>query len=105
MADVAAGPDRPATGPVAKDLARSSAASGRARPGQAGLGQGLWPFPNRTLGTRRTIILSAGRDRFPGMALFAFIVVVEHRALGAGDLRAAITIGLESVFADQRADP
>ena len=43
--------------------------------------------------------------RLPEFALLALIVVVKERARGAGDLRAAVTIGLEAVFADQRADP
>src|SRR2546423_9139430 len=107
MADVAAGPDRPATGPVAKDLARSAPACGRARLGQAGFGQGLRPFPNRTIPNRtiRAIVGIALGHRLVGAALLAFIVVVEHRALGAGDPCAAITIGLEAVLADQRTDP
>src|SRR6266704_5104609 len=109
MADVTAGPDRPATALTANDLARSpSPAGGGAGLRHAGAGQGgrrLRPFPNRPFGTHGAIILFAGRDRLPGAALLAFIVVVEHRALGAGDPCTAVAIGPEAAFADQRTDP
>src|SRR5437588_7800189 len=94
IVDAAALPDRPATARVANDLARSpSPAGGGARLGHAGAGQGGQRLrPNRTLGTRRPNILFAGRDRLPGAAFLAFIVVVEDRALGAGDLRTAVAV-------------
>src|SRR5438270_7084834 len=97
IVDAAALPDRPATARVANDLAPAST-GGCARLGQAGPGQRLRPFPNRTLGTRRPIILFAGRDRLPGAAFLAFIVVVEDRALGAGDLRTAVAVDPETVL-------
>src|SRR3954466_16126587 len=101
MADVAAGPDLPATALVANDLAGSAATCGCAWPGRDRPGRHLRPLPNRTLGTHRAIILFAARDRLPGAALLAFIVVVEHRAFGAGDPCAAVAIGLEATLADQ----
>src|SRR5260370_6063898 len=44
-------------------------------------------------------------DRLLLAPLLAFIVIAQERAFGAGDLAAAVAIGLETVFADQRADP
>src|ERR1700682_707623 len=44
-------------------------------------------------------------DRLLLAPLLAFIVVVQERALAAGDLAAAVAIGLKTVLADQRTDP
>jgi hypothetical protein len=54
---------------------------------------------------RRTVIGIALGDRLFLTPLFAFIVVVEERAFGAGDLAAAVAIGLVAVLAEQRTDP
>src|SRR5438045_8456259 len=74
IVDAAALPDRPATARDANDLARSpSPAGGGARLGHDGAGQGGQRLrQNRTLGTRRPIMLFEGRARLASPAILAF---------------------------------
>lgn len=55
--------------------------------------------------TRPATLDVALGNRLFGPTLLAFIVVVEERAFGTDDLGAALALGPESVFADQRAYP
>src|SRR5712692_1573162 len=91
--------DRPATAAIAHDLARCM------WPGHAGLRHE--PLPNRAIGAIVTIVailtVAPGRRCFRA-PLFAFIVVIEERALPADDFATAVAIGLEAVLADHRTD-
>src|SRR5216683_89253 len=63
---------------------------------------GARPFPSRAIAPHVELAPRGMRLR---ASLLAFIVVVEERAFGAGDLAAVVAVGLESVFAGERADP
>src|SRR5712692_2729420 len=87
--------DRPATAAIAHDLARCM------WPGHAGLRHG--PLPNRAIGAIVTIVailtVAPGRRCFRA-PLFAFIVVIEERALPADDFATAVAIGIGGETAD-----
>src|ERR1700730_475829 len=85
--------DRAAAAAIANDLARCL------RLCRAGLTAG--PFLTSAIGAAVGRALCGRRFRAP---LLAFIIIVEERALGADYLAAAVAVGLEAVFADQRTD-
>ncbi|MGY4193415.1 hypothetical protein ACVIM9_002756 [Bradyrhizobium sp. USDA 4520] len=65
----------------------------------------LGPLTDRTIGARRPLIRVALRHRLFPAPLLAFVILVQERALGAGDLAALVAVGLVAMFADQRANP
>src|SRR6185437_5090941 len=86
------------TVPISATLPRRQGAIARIVAGAAAIGA------DPTLLSRARTTSVVALDGRLAMTLLAFIVVVDERTLGAGDLRAMVAIGLEAMLTDQGTD-